>query len=139
VSRVDQLHRAGRLRRLRRLGRPWIPDPTSPEGDGDGHRIHFTDIRRRCPVSAVWQPTQAELLAVSARTAAAIEDPLASPADIQRLAELEEAAYSEIELGPCDRPTDPGPLHSRVDYSPEIDAEVAEAEAELEAELEAAF
>jgi hypothetical protein len=80
-------------------------------------------------VSARWQPAQAELLAVSARTAAAIEDPMASPADIQRLAELE--------AGPCDRPADAAPLYSRVDYSPEIDAEAAEAEAELEAELEA--
>jgi hypothetical protein len=85
------------------------------------------------------QPTQAELLAASARTAAAIEDPMASHADIQRLAELEEAAYAQLEAGPCDRPGDPPPLRSGIDYTPEIDSEVAEAEAELEAELEAAL
>ena len=84
-------------------------------------------------MSTTWQPTQAELLAASARTAAAIADPSASGADVERAAELEEALYAQIEAGPCDRPGDPPPLRSRIDWTPEIDAEAAEAEAELEA------
>jgi hypothetical protein len=87
-------------------------------------------------MTALWQPTQADLQAISARTAAAVEDPMASPADIQRLAEIEEAAYAELEAGPCDRLTDPGPAQSRIDYTAEIDREAAEARADLEAELE---
>ena len=39
-----------------------------------------------------WPPTRAELDAATARTAAAIER--GSPADIQRAAELEEAAHN---------------------------------------------
>jgi hypothetical protein len=39
-----------------------------------------------------WAPTRAELDAATARTAAAIER--GSPADIQRAAELEEAAHN---------------------------------------------
>ena len=88
-------------------------------------------------MSTTWQPTQADLLAASARTAAAIADPSASGADVQRAAELEERLYARLEAGPCDRPGDPPPLRSRIDYSAEVDAEAAEAEAELEAELEA--
>lgn len=87
-------------------------------------------------MSAVtWQPTQAELLAATARTAAALADPSAARADVERAAELEEKLYAQLEAGPCDRPADPGPLHSRIDYSAEIDAEMAQAEAELEAAL----
>lgn len=86
-------------------------------------------------MSAAWQPTQAELLAASARTAAVIADPSASGADVERAAELEEALYAELEAGPCDRPSDPPPLRSRIDYTPEIDSEAAEAQAELEAAL----
>jgi len=82
-----------------------------------------------------WQPTQAELQAMSARTAAAIKDPSATLADVQRLAEIEEAAYSELEAGPCDRLTDPAPRESQVDWSAEIDAEAADYEAELEVAL----
>jgi hypothetical protein len=80
-------------------------------------------------------PRQAELLAASDRTAAAIADPEASVADVQRAAELEEAIYTEIEAGPCDRLTDPAPRWSQIDWTPEIDAEAAGAEAELEAAL----
>ena len=40
-----------------------------------------------------WVPTRAELDAATARTAAAIADPSASLADVQRAAELEEAAH----------------------------------------------
>lgn len=82
-------------------------------------------------MSARWTPTQAELLAASARTAAAIADPSAPPADVQRAAELEAALYAQIEPGPCDRPADPPPVESRIDWTPEIDAEAAELEAAL--------
>jgi hypothetical protein len=82
-------------------------------------------------MTARWAPTQAELLAASARTATAIADPAASPADRERTAELEEALYAQIEPGPCDRLADPPPLESRVDWTPEIDAEAAELEAAL--------
>ena len=82
-------------------------------------------------MSARWAPTQAELLSASARTAAAIADPGASRADRERAAELEEKLYAQIEPGPCDRLADPPPLESRVDWSPEIDAEAAELEAAL--------
>ena len=44
-----------------------------------------------------WLPTRADLDAATARTAAAIADPSASPADVERMAELEEkvlAAYA---------------------------------------------
>jgi len=40
-----------------------------------------------------WLPTRAELDAATARTAAAIADPSASRADVERAAELEEEAY----------------------------------------------
>ena len=90
-------------------------------------------------MSTTWQPTQADLLAASARTAATIADPSASHADVERAAELEERLYAQIEAGPCDRPSDPSPLRSQVDYGREIDAEAAEAAAELEADLEAAL
>jgi hypothetical protein len=82
-------------------------------------------------MTARWAPTQAELLAASSRTAAAIADPSASPADRERAAELEEALYAEIEPSPCDRPADPPPIESRFDWTPEIDAEAAELEAAL--------
>jgi hypothetical protein len=41
-----------------------------------------------------WAPTRADLDDATARTAAAIADPSASLADVQRAAELEEAAFS---------------------------------------------
>jgi hypothetical protein len=97
------------------------------------YATHPVGIRRhlpgRCPVSARWQPTQAELLAASARTATAMAS--ASPADRERAAELEAALYAEIEPGPCDRLADPPPSRSRIDWTPEIDAEAAELEAAL--------
>ena len=40
-----------------------------------------------------WLPTRAELDAATARTAAAIADPSASRADVERAAELEEKAH----------------------------------------------
>ena len=40
-----------------------------------------------------WLPTRADLDAATARTAAAIADPSASLADVERAAELEEAAH----------------------------------------------
>ena len=39
-------------------------------------------------------PTRADLDAATARTAAAIADPAASPADVERMAELEEAVFA---------------------------------------------
>ncbi len=86
-------------------------------------------------MTARWQPTQADLLAVTARTAAVLADPSASHADVQRAAEQEARIYARIEPGPDDRLIDPPPLESRIDWSPEIDAEVADYEAELEAAL----
>jgi len=80
-------------------------------------------------VSARWQPTQADLLAATARTAAMIADPSASHADIQRAAALEARIYARVEPGPCDRLIDPPPLESRIDWTPEVDAEAAELEA----------
>ncbi len=41
-----------------------------------------------------WLPTRADLDAATARTAAAIADPAASPADVERAAELEEAVLT---------------------------------------------
>jgi hypothetical protein len=41
-----------------------------------------------------WAPTRADLDAATARTAAAIADPAASLADVERAAELEEAAFT---------------------------------------------
>ena len=41
-----------------------------------------------------WAPTRAELDAATARTAAAIADPSASLADVERAAELEAAAHN---------------------------------------------
>jgi hypothetical protein len=78
-----------------------------------------------------WAPTRADLDAATARTAAAMADPSASTADRERAAELEETLYARLEPGPCDRLADPPPLESRVDWSPEIDAEAAELEAAL--------
>ena len=43
-----------------------------------------------------WLPTRAELDAATARTAAAIADPSASRADVERAAELEEAASQRV-------------------------------------------
>jgi hypothetical protein len=43
--------------------------------------------------TARWLPTRAELDAATARTAAAIADPSASPADVERAAELEEVVF----------------------------------------------
>jgi hypothetical protein len=67
-------------------------------------------------VSAVWLPTRAELDAATARTAAALADPHASRADVERAAELEEVA------------------HLAYLATPGADAEL-QAEAELEAVL----
>jgi hypothetical protein len=61
-----------------------------------------------------WLPTRAELDAATARTAAALADPAASLADVQRAAQAEEAVHQ-------------GYLHR-----PGADAEL-QAEAELEA------
>jgi hypothetical protein len=78
-----------------------------------------------------WVPTRADLDAATARTAAVLADPSACPAARERAAELEEALYAQLEPGPCDRLADPPPLESRVDWSPEIDAEAAELEVAL--------
>ena len=43
---------------------------------------------------AAWLPTRADLDAATARTAAAIASPAASLADVERAAELEEAALT---------------------------------------------
>ena len=43
--------------------------------------------------SPTWLPTRGDLDAVTARTAATIADPAASRADVERAAELEEAAF----------------------------------------------
>jgi hypothetical protein len=51
-------------------------------------------------------PGRAELDAATAATAAALADPSASAADIYRAAEAEEAAFSQVEPGPCDRLTE---------------------------------
>ena len=48
-------------------------------------------------------PTVADLDAVTAATEAAIADPDASLADVYAAAEAEEAAYSQVFSGPCDR------------------------------------
>ena len=82
-------------------------------------------------MSATWRPTQAELLEASARTAAAIADPSLSLAEVEHAAYLEEAFYSQVEPGPCDRSADRPPLESNVDFTPEIEAEAAELEAAL--------
>jgi len=42
---------------------------------------------------AAWLPTRADLDAATARTAAALADPSMSRADVERAAELEEAAH----------------------------------------------
>jgi hypothetical protein len=81
-------------------------------------------------VSARWLPTQAELREASARTAAVMAS-AACPADRVRAAELEAALYAELEPGPCDRLSDPPTLESKIDWTPEIDAEAAELEAAL--------
>lgn len=80
-------------------------------------------------MSAGWRPTQAELLEASARTAAAIANSSLALADVQHAAELEEILYSQLEPGPCDRPADRPPLESKIDFTPEIEAEAAELEA----------
>ena len=41
-----------------------------------------------------WLPTRADLDAATAATAAAIADPSACPADVERAAELEEAVFA---------------------------------------------
>jgi hypothetical protein len=41
-----------------------------------------------------WLPTRADLDAATAATAAAIADPSACPADVERVAELEEAVFA---------------------------------------------
>jgi hypothetical protein len=47
-----------------------------------------------------WLPTRADLDAATARTAAAIADPSASPADVERAAELEEKVLSAYSRRP---------------------------------------
>jgi ABC-type transport system involved in cytochrome bd biosynthesis fused ATPase/permease subunit len=44
-------------------------------------------------IPATWLPSRADLDAATARTAATLADPAASRADVQRAAELEEAAH----------------------------------------------
>ena len=90
-------------------------------------------------MSGAWLPTTADLDAATARTAAAIDDPDVSLADVEFAAELEEAAYGQIEPGPCDRLADPPVEESQIDWEPEVSAEAAEAAAELDRELEAAL
>lgn len=63
---------------------------------------------------AAWLPDRADLDAATARTAAALADPRMSRADVERLAEMEEAVH----LGYLRRPS-------------------ADAELQAEAELEA--
>jgi hypothetical protein len=67
-------------------------------------------------MTTTWMPTRADLDAATARTAAAITDPVMSRADVERLAELEEA------------------VHHAYLQRPDADAEL-QAEAELEAGL----
>jgi len=74
-------------------------------------------------VNAAWRPAAGELDAATAHTASVIANPDANPADIQRAAELEEMAYSQIEPGPCDRLSDPPVTKSQIDWSPELAAE----------------
>jgi hypothetical protein len=64
----------------------------------------------------IWLPSRADLDAATARTAAAIADPSASRADVERAAELEQA------------------VHDAYLRNPAADAEL-QAEAELEAVL----
>ncbi len=54
-------------------------------------------------------PTVAELEAATAATEAAISDPAAGLADVYLAAEAEEAAYTQIFTGPCDREPEPEP------------------------------
>jgi len=65
-------------------------------------------------IPATWLPSRADLDATTVRTAATLADPAASPADVQRAAELEEA----VQLAYLRRPG-------------------ADAELQAEAELEA--
>lgn len=44
-------------------------------------------------ISAIWLPSRTDLDAATTRTAAVIADPAASPADVQRAAELEQAVH----------------------------------------------
>jgi hypothetical protein len=65
-------------------------------------------------------PAVAELLAATARTAAAIADPEATLADVLAAAEAEEAAYSQVFTGPCDTPV----RRPEVTAEPELEAEI---------------
>jgi hypothetical protein len=65
-------------------------------------------------ISAIWLPSRTDLDAATTHTAAVIADPAASPADVQRAAELEQA------------------VHQAYLRRPGADAEL-QAEAELEA------
>ncbi len=65
-------------------------------------------------MTTTWPPARADLDAATARTAAAIKDPAMSPADVERMAAIEEKVHAEYLK------------------RPEADAEL-----QLEAELEA--
>jgi len=52
-------------------------------------------------------PTVAELEAATAATEAAINDPAASPADVYLAAAAEEALYTQVFTGPCNREPEP--------------------------------
>jgi hypothetical protein len=62
-------------------------------------------------------PTVAELEAATAATEAAINDPAADLVDVYLAAEAEEAAYSRVFTGPCDRAPEPEP-------EPELEVEL---------------
>jgi hypothetical protein len=51
-------------------------------------------------MSVIWLPTKADLDTATARTATAIADPAASLADVERAAELEEAAFTAYQRRP---------------------------------------
>jgi hypothetical protein len=58
-------------------------------------------------MTTMWLPTRADLDAATARTAAAIADPSASPADVERAAELEEKCSPPTPGGPAPRLSSP--------------------------------
>jgi hypothetical protein len=45
-------------------------------------------------VTTTWLPTRVDLDAATARTAAALKDPILSRADVERMAELEERVHN---------------------------------------------
>jgi hypothetical protein len=82
--------------------------------------------------TAVNAGVQAAAEGATANTAAVITDPAATALDRYEAALAEEAAYAELEPGPCDRQADAPEIESAIDYSAEIGAEI---EAELEAAI----